>query len=143
MRALLIIIFVLSINLIIGQTITDSLSNLEIVTIKADTSYLKYLKVYLPKNDVEHWINPDYIIPTEMILSERYKCNIKFMENSVSGGVNDPIFEVWSWTTNWGILFLHLTELEQLYQKGIVTEQVNLYGDLTDIMYQEMFDDGK
>jgi len=119
-----------------SQTIDDSLHNLEIINTEADPTYLSFIPhLYLPKDKVEFQMNPEFIIPTELMLSERYKCNVYFFGYDNAADVNDPIFEVISYKSTYGSLFVHLSALEKLYQKGILYEQVNLYGEYTDRIF--------
>lgn len=127
-------------NSVNAQTIDDSLNSLEIVKIEPNPEYLKYLKgFYIPKDERQYDSNPDFFIPTLVMLKERYKCSLYYMESYVVDGVNDPIFEVTVLNEkSYGALFLSLSQLEQLYQKGILTEQVILYCKYTDIIVDRM-----
>lgn len=123
------------------QTLVDSLNNLEITNFKPtgnlnpNPEYLKYLtNLYLPNTNDELKYNPEYIVPTELILQKRYNCLVYLSECSETDGINDPIFEVSYNNTTFGVLTLKLSILEQMYQEGKLYEQVKLYGEYTDII---------
>lgn len=122
---------VFSSNYANSQTVLDSLNNLQIVTTVPNTEHLKTISDIILISDN---FNIDYISSVEQILKERYNCSINFVHNSIINDIDDPVFEVTTLDYNsYGVLFLNLSIIEYLYQKGILNEQINLYCKYTDI----------
>lgn len=142
MKNILLILNILLSGFAINQTLSDSINNLEIVNAKADVEYLSFVPdIYIPTN-LEFIMNPQFVSPTEHILSDRYGCSVSFFENANTNNIQDPIFEVTVEYPSFGVLYLNLSILEQMYQRGIIHEQVKLYCKWTDMIVNENFQNG-
>ncbi|MCE2711521.1 MAG: hypothetical protein LW688_03170 [Cryomorphaceae bacterium] len=118
---------------VFAQNYSDSMNALEIVRALPQKKYLSTTtNIYTPKM-FDASTNLDALRVTEAYLSKKYGCYVGFFEEGETEGANDPIFEVTpsDWES-FGTLYLHLSVLEEFYQRGILREQVRDYARFTD-----------
>jgi hypothetical protein len=140
---LILSLVVLSLQDILAQNYTDSLNSLEIVLAKPNKNFLQISSnIYIPDKS-ESLTDLGALKVTENLLSERYGCDIHFLDEFWIDEMNDPLFEVTpsDWES-FGILHLHLSVLEDFHQRGILINQVKNYGRFTDkIFYSQIIEE--
>jgi hypothetical protein len=96
--------------------------------------YLKTLSnIYIPSVE-EYEKDPVQLALFVDFLESRYKCSIEFIEEGSTNGVRDMVFLVAQMKENpLGILFLNLSELEQLYQEGELIKQLDEYSKWSEL----------
>jgi hypothetical protein len=117
------------------QYYLDNMNAVTIVTMEPNEKYLKTLSnIYIPSVE-EYEKDPLKMTIFVGFLESRYKCSIDFVEETSTNGVRDIVFLVAQMKENpLGILFLNLSELEQLYQEGELIKQLDEYSKWSELV---------
>ncbi len=116
------------------QYYTDKMNAVPIVTMVPNEKYLKTLSnIYIPSVE-EYEKDPLKMAIFVGFLESRYTCSIDFVEETSTNGVRDIVFLVAQMKENpLGILFLNLSELEQLFQEGELIKQLDEYSKWSEL----------
>ena len=119
-----------------AQTYRDSANNLDIVKAVPNACYVDDIiqLVYIPQTNFEFNWNPEFVEPTNTILSERYGCVVELFENTYDNNLDDPLFVVYNEGTSIGYLILPISIVEEFHQRGALIDQVDKFGYYSDML---------
>jgi len=119
-----------------AQTYRDSANNLDIVKAVPNMCYVEDIihLIYIPQTNFDFNWDPEFIEPTNTILSERYGCVVELFENTYDNNLDDPLFVVYQEGTSMGYLILPISIIEEYHQKGALIDQVDMFGYYSDML---------